>query len=405
MTRSWGAVAIFFFFGCRAEPADEGPPRLAIARLAPVVAALAAFSSRSEVEMNPPSALDQLDRARYLECAPVVYQRRDPATSAWCPAILEAARHVPRDMAMLIDVNEGVWYAREGRMFSEGTRSQARRCARPELGPYHPTWRSNQFAIYYDKFEVTVAQYRACVRAGRCTPPTTENPERYGWIFAEESTRDLRCTSEKPGSEKHPITCVTANQAQEYCKWRKKRLPWRNEFKWAVHPWKSADYEEEFSRDDKDFDEDGYEYERSDKRQPFGQAAFPWGDAPPSCHFANVTAATADAEEGCNFGETWPVGTRPEGATPEGVHDLVGNVAEWAGHSYSRTYDAYPLGNSYRKHEGPRLDGEMWSQDVGFRCVQTIPGLESCADGPRPPDDPSVTWDGRRAGGDGAFAM
>lgn len=48
---------------------------------------------------------------------------------------------------------------------------------------------------------------------------------------------------------------------------------------------------------------------------------YPWGDTPaPGPELANFSA---------QWGRTTPVGTFPEGATPEGVMDLAGNVWEW----------------------------------------------------------------------------
>jgi iron(II)-dependent oxidoreductase len=62
---------------------------------------------------------------------------------------------------------------------------------------------------------------------------------------------------------------------------------------------------------------------------------YPWGDSAP----------TPDrAVFGRRSGETLPVGTRPAGATPEGIHDLAGNVDEWT----SSLYRPYP----YRASDG-----------------------------------------------------
>jgi len=47
---------------------------------------------------------------------------------------------------------------------------------------------------------------------------------------------------------------------------------------------------------------------------------YPWGDAPPD---------PSRARYGVGWIVTVPVGSRPTGATPEGVHDLAGNVHEW----------------------------------------------------------------------------
>ena len=48
---------------------------------------------------------------------------------------------------------------------------------------------------------------------------------------------------------------------------------------------------------------------------------YPWGAAVPSCELAHYDA--------CEPRETLPVMSLAAGATPEGIHDLAGNVAEW----------------------------------------------------------------------------
>ena len=47
---------------------------------------------------------------------------------------------------------------------------------------------------------------------------------------------------------------------------------------------------------------------------------YSWGEAEPGDRLANF---------GGQVGDTTPVGAYPEGATPEGVQDLAGNVWEW----------------------------------------------------------------------------
>jgi iron(II)-dependent oxidoreductase len=116
----------------------------------------------------------------------------------------------------------------------------------------------------------------------------------------------------QPGYEDHPVNEVTWQGAREYCAWRGARLPTEAEWEAAAR---------------------GREGRR-----------YPWGHEPPG-------------EERAVFGRrsnyTEPVGKRPGGATPEGVHDLAGNVAEWT----STLYRPYP----YRADDGredPAAPGE-----------------------------------------------
>ena len=72
-----------------------------------------------------------------------------------------------------------------------------------------------------------------------------------------------------------------------------------------------------------------------------GERTYPWGDEAPS-------------ERRAHFGgdDTVPVDVHPAGATPEGVHDLAGNVWEWC----QDWYGPYPE-NVARDYSGPE-DGK-----------------------------------------------
>jgi formylglycine-generating enzyme required for sulfatase activity len=105
------------------------------------------------------------------------------------------------------------------------------------------------------------------------------------------------------GFEQHPVNEVTWNGARAYCAWRGARLPTEAE-------WEAA------------------------ARGREGRL-YPWGNQPPTAERA-VFARHSN--------ETEPVGSRPAGATPDSVHDLAGNVAEWT----TTLYRPYP----YRRDDG-----------------------------------------------------
>lgn len=91
-----------------------------------------------------------------------------------------------------------------------------------------------------------------------------------------------------PGHDDHPVTETTWAGALAYCKWRGARLPTEVEWEGAA-------------------------------RGTAGRA-FPWGDALPTPELAVI---------GLPSGTTVPVGSRPRGATPEGLLDMAGSLLEW----------------------------------------------------------------------------
>jgi iron(II)-dependent oxidoreductase len=104
---------------------------------------------------------------------------------------------------------------------------------------------------------------------------------------ARVGVRDGRFAA-NPGFENHPATEVTWAGALAYCTWRGARLPTEVEWEAAA---------------------------RGTEARPF-----PWGGAMPTPELAVI---------GLPSGTTVPVGSRPKGATPEGLLDMAGSLLEW----------------------------------------------------------------------------
>jgi sulfatase modifying factor 1 len=172
-------------------------------------------------------------------------------------------------------------------------------------------------AYYIDKYEVTVDNYAACVKAGFCNEPDTG---KY-------------CNRGKSGRGRHPVNCVDWSQARAYCEWRKKRLPTEAEWEKAARG------------------TDGREY--------------PWGSEKASCRYAVMK----DGGDGCGMDRTWPVGSKPAGASPYGAMDMAGNVWEWVADWYdNKYYHKSPESNPKGPDSGTYrvLRGGSWYYDPGY---------------------------------------
>ncbi len=170
-----------------------------------------------------------------------------------------------------------------------------------------------------DRFEVTVDDYTACVDANVCSPP------RDGDGCLALADDDLR-----------PVNCVNWAQSAAYCAWRHARLPTDAE-------WDRAARGEE-------------------------KRAFPWGPDEPECSRALLHE--------CGDGPS-AVGLRQGGATPQGVQDLVGNVAEWVDAANVGVDFHVARGGSYETSSaelGTAMKVEyistMSAPGIGFRCAR-----------------------------------
>ena len=211
-----------------------------------------------------------------------------------------------------------------------------------------PAHRVKLARFQIDPLEVTQGEYRECIEGGVCSPVEL----RHCFVWTGKAFVRGAPLAEPMTRDDHPVVCVDWYQAQNYCAALGKHLPTEAEWERAAA-----------GRD---------------------QRRYPWGDDEPRCERAQF--------DGCGE-HTRPVGLRPEGATPEGVHDLAGNVSEWVHDwyergSYSRLGRSNPSGPEYgivrvvrggSYYDGPStlrssyrygLNPISGFSTVGFRCAR-----------------------------------
>lgn len=225
-----------------------------------------------------------------------------------------------------------------------------------------------------DLYEVSSKKYRACSDEGKCRRAPTE----VEWPKITPADRALYsplCTGADASKLDHPITCVTWEMADNYCKVHGKRLPTEAEWEFAT-------------------------------RGPDGRI-YPWGDDPPTTAHLNACDAQCLAwgkahhvdlkalEKGDDgFATTAPVGSFPAGRSRFGPYDVVGNVWEWVA-DWDGKYQPEPARNPTGPVSGERkvIRGGAWnagfeswlhpsfryaqvpsaqSYGIGFRCVADV---------------------------------
>ena len=203
--------------------------------------------------------------------------------------------------------------------------------------------------FFMDDREVTVAAYRACVIAGKCTRPH---------MATEGLSGTDPCNYDRADRETHPVNCVEYEQAKTYCASLGRRLP--TEIQW------------EFAAVGATSDQ-GVKY--------------PWG-------------STFDAAKACfnNGQSTCPVaskiktkaGVEVAGSAP-GFYALAGNVWEWTDSepcSYPQLTCSTPSARVIRGGSGFDTEADVlratvrvshktgnfpstgWDRALGFRCAR-----------------------------------
>ena len=149
-------------------------------------------------------------------------------------------------------------------------------------------------AFYMDKYEVTVGQYMAFVRATGHRAPAWN-------LLAEFSPTD-----------EHPIVGVSWHDAMAYAQWAGKRLPTEAEWEKAA-------------------------------RGGLSGQTYPWGNAAPDgtqCNFADMHTDYEWSDQTVDDGYKYTAPVGRYGANGYGLYDMAGNVWEWCLDEYAADFYA-----------------------------------------------------------------
>ena len=141
--------------------------------------------------------------------------------------------------------------------------------------------------FYMMKTEATVGMYKACMADGSCS-----EPDKTDRCNPEDGKTDYT-NWEKEGRDDYPISCISWNQAFDFCEWLGGRLPSESEWEFAA-------------------------------RSRGKDNTYPWGEEAPSCERVVMEYLMP----GCGEGHSWEVCSLPLGNTEQGICDMAGNVAE-----------------------------------------------------------------------------
>lgn len=190
-------------------------------------------------------------------------------------------------------------------------------------------------AFWIDKYEVTNAMFKEFLDATGYRP---KKPDRF--------LRHWRDGAIPDGAENKPVRYVSAEDAEAYATWMKKRLPTQEEWEKAARG------------------TDGRTY--------------PWGITPDPQGSRHVFL-------GVNVSQDQPVDADSfaEGASPYGVLNMEGNILEWTTsrarcvHPRAREFDLIVRRGASPPSVSMLLCPDSRYPDVGFRCVADAPPDDS----------------------------
>jgi formylglycine-generating enzyme required for sulfatase activity len=245
---------------------------------------------------------------------------------------------------------------------SENPNVECRRSYLQGLGEY-PARTVSLPDLQVHQQEVSNQQYQECVQRGDCSPQDWENC-RFHSIYRYEFGRPVPDVMQQPD---HPAVCVAFEQAHAFCASQGMMLP-------------TADEWERIAR-------------AGDDR------LFPWGShwAPGILNWGEYDMSAFPIPgrlDGHEF--TSPAAAFDDGATPEGVYNMLGNAAEWvwlaerqasgvpiAADSEGSGAPGSPVGirgGSYANHvldmrltRSIEIPADQARSTIGFRCVKPLP--------------------------------
>jgi len=171
-----------------------------------------------------------------------------------------------------------------------------------------------QMSSYWiDRYEVTVAKYALCRKAGACPPP--------GGV---EKLKN--CNDDFPDRSQHPQNCMTWDAASVYCKWVGGRLPSSAQWEKALR----GGCENLTGMRCLELSNSGPHYLCDDiKTQGGCQCDNDHSECSKQLGWTNVSKFISS---------TTPVGSFPLGQTLYGVYDMGGNAYEWTRDWYDPAY-------------------------------------------------------------------
>lgn len=214
----------------------------------------------------------------------------------------------------------------------------------PSETPPHPV-KLSPYCI--DRYEVTVAEYMDCSRGKGCERADDAPTNDWDDITpAQKKIYDPLCNLNDPtGRAKHPVNCISWDQASTYCKIHKGSLPSEAQWEFAARgtsqnkfPW-------------------GDDENLEGRLNACGSECLAWGKKNDPSNFSAAMYSFDD-----RWVHTSPVGSFPKGASQFGVEDMSGNVFEWV----EDVYEPYPT-----KEKGVALTEQVDPQGPKFEKDST----------------------------------